>query len=89
VQAFIPPLAALVVRRLGGLAELIQLIGSWTGSVAGIHGLEAWRATFRPYIPTIERVNDGERSITIVRSTQWAVSLLTPAGSSRSLITIT
>ena len=38
------------------ILELIELIGSWTGSVARIHGLEAWRATFRPDIPTIERV---------------------------------
>jgi len=38
------------------ILELIELIGSWTGSVARIHALEAWRATFRPDIPTIERV---------------------------------
>ena len=38
------------------ILELIELIGSWTGSVAKIHGLEAWRTTFRPDIPTIERV---------------------------------
>ena len=38
------------------IMELIELIGSWTGSVARIHGLEAWRATFRPDLQTIERV---------------------------------
>lgn len=34
----------------------IQLIGDWVGSVARAKGLEAWRATFRPDLPTIERV---------------------------------
>jgi len=38
------------------ILELIELIGSWTGSVARINGLEAWRATFRPDLPSIERV---------------------------------
>ena len=36
--------------------ELIELVGGWTGSVAKINGLEAWRATFRPDLPTIDRV---------------------------------
>ncbi|MFQ6030669.1 MAG: carboxymuconolactone decarboxylase family protein [Dehalococcoidia bacterium] len=34
----------------------IDLIGGWIGNVAKINGLEAWRATFRPDIPTIDRV---------------------------------
>lgn len=38
------------------ILELIELVGSWTGSVARINGLEAWRATFRPDLPTIDRV---------------------------------
>jgi alkylhydroperoxidase/carboxymuconolactone decarboxylase family protein YurZ len=36
--------------------EAINLIGGWSGSVARAKGLEAWRATFRPDLPTIERV---------------------------------
>jgi alkylhydroperoxidase/carboxymuconolactone decarboxylase family protein YurZ len=36
--------------------ELIELVGGWTGSVARINGLEAWRAAFRPDLPAIERV---------------------------------
>lgn len=36
--------------------EAINLIGGWAGSVARAKGLEAWRATFRPELPTIERV---------------------------------
>ncbi|MBI3326459.1 MAG: carboxymuconolactone decarboxylase family protein [Nitrospinae bacterium] len=38
------------------LWEAIHLIGGWVGSVARAKGLEAWRATFRPDLPTIERV---------------------------------
>ena len=38
------------------ILELIELVGGWTGSVARINGLEAWRAAFRPDIPTIDRV---------------------------------
>ena len=38
------------------LWEAIDLIGGWVGSVARAKGLEAWRATFRPDLPTIERV---------------------------------
>ena len=38
------------------ILEVLQLISSWVGSVARIKGLEAWRATFRPDIPTIDRV---------------------------------
>lgn len=36
--------------------EAINLIGGWAASVARAKGLEAWRATFRPDLPTIERV---------------------------------
>lgn len=38
------------------ILELIELLGGWIGNVAKINGLEAWRATFRPDLPTIERV---------------------------------
>ena len=38
------------------LMELLNLIGGWTGALAQFKGIEAWRATFRPDIPTIERV---------------------------------
>ena len=38
------------------IMEVINLIGGWTGSVNRAKGLEAWRATFRPDIPTIDRV---------------------------------
>ena len=38
------------------ILEVIELIGGWMGNVAKINGLEAWRATFRPDIPTIDRV---------------------------------
>ena len=38
------------------IMEVLNLVGGWTGSVAKTLGLEAWRATFRPDIPTIDRV---------------------------------
>ena len=38
------------------IMEAINLVGGWTGNVAKLKGLEAWRATFRPDIPTIDRV---------------------------------
>lgn len=38
------------------MLELIELVGRWTDSVARINGLEAWRAAFRPDLPTIQRV---------------------------------
>ena len=38
------------------ILELIELVGHWTDSVARINGLEAWRAAFRPDVPTIVRV---------------------------------
>jgi alkylhydroperoxidase/carboxymuconolactone decarboxylase family protein YurZ len=38
------------------ILELIELVGGWTGSVAKINGLEAWRTAFRPDLPTIQRV---------------------------------
>jgi 4-carboxymuconolactone decarboxylase len=38
------------------ILEALDLIEGWIGYVAKIKGLEAWRATFRPDIPTIDRV---------------------------------
>ena len=38
------------------ILEMIELIGGWMGNVAKINGLEAWRAAFRPDVPTIDRV---------------------------------
>ena len=38
------------------ILEVIDLLSTWIGSVAKISALEAWRATFRPDIPTIDRV---------------------------------
>ncbi|MBM3943333.1 MAG: carboxymuconolactone decarboxylase family protein [SAR202 cluster bacterium] len=38
------------------IMEAIELVSGWTGNVAKIKALEAWRATFRPDIPTIDRV---------------------------------
>ena len=38
------------------IMEAIDLVSGWTGNVAKIPALEAWRATFRPDIPTIDRV---------------------------------
>jgi alkylhydroperoxidase/carboxymuconolactone decarboxylase family protein YurZ len=38
------------------IMEVIDLVSGWTGNVAKIPALEAWRATFRPDIPTIDRV---------------------------------
>ena len=38
------------------IMEVLNLVGGWTGSVHKTKGLEAWRATFRPDIPTIDRV---------------------------------
>ncbi len=38
------------------IMAVLDLVGGWIGSVAKIKGLEAWRATFRPDIPTIDRV---------------------------------
>lgn len=38
------------------ILEVLDLVGGWIGNVAKISGLEAWRATFRPDIPTIDRV---------------------------------
>ena len=38
------------------IMAVLDLIGGWIGNVAKINGLEAWRATFRPDIPTIDRV---------------------------------
>ncbi len=38
------------------IMEVLNLVGGWTGNVHKVIGLEAWRATFRPDIPTIDRV---------------------------------
>ena len=38
------------------ILEVLNLVGDWIGNVAKLVGLEAWRATFRPDIPTIDRV---------------------------------
>ena len=38
------------------IMEVIDLIAGWVGNIAKINALEAWRATFRPDIPTIDRV---------------------------------
>ena len=35
--------------------EALNLLGRWIG-IRRVLGLEAWRATFRPDIPTIDRV---------------------------------
>ena len=40
------------------IMEVLDLVGGWTGSVNKAQGLEAWRATFRPDIPPIDRVVD-------------------------------
>jgi alkylhydroperoxidase/carboxymuconolactone decarboxylase family protein YurZ len=37
------------------IMEALNLVGSWIG-IRRVLGLEAWRATFRPDIPTIDRV---------------------------------
>ena len=38
------------------ILAVLDLVGDWVGSLAKIGGLEAWRATFRPDIPTIDRI---------------------------------
>jgi alkylhydroperoxidase/carboxymuconolactone decarboxylase family protein YurZ len=38
------------------IMALLDLVGGWIGNVHKIKGLEAWRVTFRPDIPTIDRV---------------------------------
>lgn len=38
------------------IMEAIDLVAGWVGNIAKINALEAWRATFRPDIPTIDRV---------------------------------
>jgi alkylhydroperoxidase/carboxymuconolactone decarboxylase family protein YurZ len=40
------------------IMELINLVSRWAGNVAKVVGLEAWRATFRPDLPTIMRVSE-------------------------------
>ena len=47
-------------RKAGATPEeimaVLDLVGIFIGGVAKINGLEAWRATFRPDIRTIDRV---------------------------------
>jgi len=38
------------------IMEVLELVGGWIGNVNKMKGVEAWRATFRPDIPTIDRV---------------------------------
>ena len=38
------------------ILALLHLVGSWMGTLAKVGGLEAWRATFRPDLPPIDRV---------------------------------
>ena len=38
------------------IMEALNLAGGWIGNVRKMKGVEAWRATFRPDIPTIDRV---------------------------------
>ena len=38
------------------IRAILDLVGIWVGDIARLRGLEAWRATFRPDIPTINRV---------------------------------
>lgn len=38
------------------ILEALHLVETWVGAVKSLKGLEAWRATFRPDIPTIYRV---------------------------------
>jgi len=37
------------------IMEALNFVGSWIG-IRRLLGLEAWRATFRPDLPTIDRV---------------------------------
>ena len=34
----------------------LDLVSDWVDAVSKLRGLEAWRATFRPDVPTIDRV---------------------------------
>src|SRR6185295_7319356 len=38
------------------ILAVIDLLGTWIGGVSRVFALEAWRATFRPDVPTIDRV---------------------------------
>jgi alkylhydroperoxidase/carboxymuconolactone decarboxylase family protein YurZ len=38
------------------IMAVLDLVGGWIGNVHKIKGLEAWRATFHPDVPTIDRV---------------------------------
>ena len=39
------------------IMEALNFVGSWIG-IRRLFGLEAWRATFRPDLPMINRVVD-------------------------------
>jgi hypothetical protein len=41
--------------------EALNFVGSWIG-VRQLLGLEAWRATYRPDLPTIDRAPNPSRS---------------------------
>ncbi|MBI4191133.1 MAG: carboxymuconolactone decarboxylase family protein [Betaproteobacteria bacterium] len=38
------------------IMEAVNLVSGWIGNIAKVFGLEAWRATFRPDLPIIDRV---------------------------------
>lgn len=38
------------------ILAVIDLLATWIGGVSKVFALEAWRATFRPDVPTIDRV---------------------------------
>ena len=38
------------------IMEALELVKGWVGNVRTMKGVEAWRATFRPEIPSIYRV---------------------------------
>lgn len=40
------------------LWELLGLVRSWVGLPATVKGYEAWRATFHPELPAVDRVSD-------------------------------
>ena len=40
------------------IMEALDLVGTWIGRARKNIGLEAWRATFRPELPSLDRVED-------------------------------
>jgi len=40
------------------ILAVIYFIGQFIGGIAKLNGLEAWRATFRPDLPSIDRVSE-------------------------------